>query len=149
MEIATTATILNIYYCENCKSIVATTDLSRAIHGESLDCPFCFTDSLVLLPKEDYQQNFDLNLFPYPQNIILKRFFDYADNTLQLLTQFSSLGVLSLLGPQISVIPQLIHYHILIQHNLMISVKLEIDEESVLNIVGKEPANTEFFETPI
>lgn len=121
---APTPTTLEAYYCENCHGLIATTDLAKVINSPDLICPFCNEDSLVLLPKEDYQDNFNPDAFPFEQGVILKTFFENADNLQQLLTVFSVLPLLELLPYQIQVMPELEDSHILFSPELVITVQL-------------------------
>ncbi|MDJ0730766.1 MAG: hypothetical protein QNJ33_12310 [Crocosphaera sp.] len=142
MEIVTTnPTNLNIYYCEDCYGIVATTDLTSLLKTSIDKCPFCSQDNFIMLPKEDYQPDFNLDLFPFPQNIFLEKFFQYADNTIELLTAFSEIGALSVLPEQLAQIPQLNNLHILINPDLLITVNIEISEDDFIRISAKTPAN--------
>lgn len=127
VEITTTPTNLNIYYCENCHGIIATTNLEAIPETLNFKCLFCFEDSLVRLPIEDYQTNFNRELFPYPQNILLENFFIHADNTLNLLTSFAKTGAILLLGEVLTEIESYNGLHILFSPDIKITIKLDVN----------------------
>lgn len=127
-----TPTTLDAYYCENCHGIIASTDLWQIIDSDHYRCPFCDQESLVLLPKEDYQNNFNPESFPYAQAVILKTFFENADNLAELLAVFSRLPLLGLLPLQLEIMPELEDSHILFSPELVITVHLNgIDDYRV------------------
>ncbi|MGK7956047.1 MAG: hypothetical protein AB4063_12480 [Crocosphaera sp.] len=127
MQITNSPTNLDIYYCENCHGIVASTDLEQLNPQLITACPFCSEDALVLLPKEDYQQNFNPNLFPSPQNIILKNFFDTADNALNLLNRFAVTDPMSLLREQFAELASFKDVHLLVSSQIELTLRVDID----------------------
>ncbi len=143
MEITTNPTNLNIYYCENCHGIVATTGSLTDPKTSNFMCPFCFENSLVFLPTEDYKENFNRELFPYPQNIILEKFFTHSHNTLELLSIFREVGALKLLGFQLQQLSKLKGIDILIRPDLIITVTLDIEDNFTVSTTSKNPADIE------
>ena len=131
-------TTLEIYFCENCNGIIASTDLTQLNFPSDFHCPFCSEDSLVLLPKSDYQANFNLELFPHPQNILLQTFFQNTDDTSQLLGIFSQVGILSLLPDKMGIMSPLEHTHILISPMLIIEVQLDRGDGYYATLTSKE-----------
>ncbi len=141
LELGNTPTNLDVYYCENCQGIVATTDFSRISKTSDHQCPFCLEDSLVLLAKEDYENQFNPDLFPYPQNIILWNFFNYSENTVELLGRFSNLGVLSFLPRQLQIMTEIPVTHLFMKPDLMVSAELETSENFVIRLESKVPVD--------
>ncbi len=138
VETTTNPTSLEIYYCENCHGIIASTDIERLEFESELHCPFCDEDSLILLPKEDYQDNFDRELFPSPQDILLETFFRYADDSDQLLAVFSQVGLLSLLPDKMAIMPPLQDIHILISPSIIIKIELDGGDGYISTITSDE-----------
>ncbi len=133
-----TPTTLEIYYCENCHGIIASTDLSKLDLESEYTCPFCNEDSLVLLPKEIYQVSFNPDVFPFNQGILLQTFFSYADNLVALLGVFSSVGIFSLLPKQIEVMPPLENAHIFFTPELIATVQLDGADEHRTTITSDQ-----------
>ncbi len=106
-------------------------------------CPFCSEETLVLLPKEDYQENFNRELFPYPQNIILEKFFNHSHNTLELLSMFREVGALKLLDFQLQTLFTLKGIHILIEPDLITTVKLDIEDNYFVTTTSNNTADIE------
>ncbi len=134
MQITNNPTNLEIYYCEECQGIVASTDLNKVTDDDPSVCPFCSQDSLVKLPKEDYQENFNPDLFPTPQNIILEKFFQTADNTFELLNTFAQTDSMILLQEQFFNLSSFLNVHLLVNPEIELLLKIEIDEDNAIAI---------------
>ena len=89
LKMSTTPTTLEAYYCEDCSYVEITTEPIDLAPGVDVNCPHCEDGSLVLLDKEQYKVNFNPDLFPYPQNLLLKTFFENVDDRVQLFTLFA------------------------------------------------------------
>ena len=134
MQITNNPTSLEIYYCENCGGIVSTTDLSQAIDNLPNGCPFCNLQTLTWLKKEDYQENFNRNLFPSPQNLILEKFFETADNTMALLNTFAQTDSMILLREQFANLDSFQSVDLLVNPDIELLLKIEIDEHNAIAI---------------
>ncbi len=88
MTLTPTPSDLHAYYCENCHGIVVTNNTVKVDEKYHLNCPFCSDNSLVLLDNDLYQNNFDDNAFPYPQNLLLEHFFSNLNNQIILFSMF-------------------------------------------------------------
>ncbi len=125
MPIASDPTNLDIYYCENCHGIIATTDIDMINALSSIHCPFCLEDSLVKLATEDFADNFNSELFPHPQDIILEKFFQYANNNFELLGAFQVLRIFEALNLHLSVFEGLEYIHISISAELECKIQTQ------------------------
>lgn len=134
-------TDLEIFYCEHCHGIIASSDLSAVPETDNSNCPFCNEPSLVKLAKEDYKNNFSIDLFPYPQNILLWNFFEFSDSTLSLLNRFSRLSVLSALRGQLDGVSEIPKTHILVPPELLITVFLEVSSDYEIRLKSKNRAD--------
>ena len=138
MVITSAPTDLNVYYCENCHGIVATTDLSLLSLTSLYHCPFCQEESLVMLSKEDYEINFDLTLFPSPQDEILANFFQHANNTIELLSVFEHISSFKHFGLQLGNFQSLNYVHIFIDPDLKITIQVENVDKLKLEIISRD-----------
>ncbi len=66
-----------------------TTDPLDIAPGVEVYCPHCQQDALILLDKEEYSQNFNPDAFNYPQNLLLKTFFENVEDRAKLFTLFA------------------------------------------------------------
>lgn len=137
MNLTSNPTTLEIYFCEQCKGIIASDAIADITDIANHKCPFCDQDSLILLPKTDYEGNFNPDNFPYPQNILLWNFFNNSDNAINLLSRFSRFGVLRLLPPQLQVLGELTKTHVFIPPDLNLSLELETGENEIIVIKSK------------
>ncbi len=134
MKITNNPTSLEIYYCENCGGIIASTDLDKLLENPPNGCPFCNEESLTWLQKNDYQNNFNRNLFPSPQNLILEKFFETADNTMALLNTFAQTDSMILLREQFANLDSFQSVDLLVNPDIELLLKIEIDEHNAIAI---------------
>ncbi len=144
MPINSDPTTLEVYYCQSCLGIIATTDISKINKSFPHNCPFCLNSSLHRLEKEVYGNNFDFSTFPSPQSVILEKFFKYADNTLALLTAFQNVPAFETFSLQLENFSDFTYTYISIKFNYEITIKLEGTDnvsveiqETVLDIVNQ------------
>ena len=86
------------HHCSSCNTLVFTTQSLKKEPLSPSSCPNCGFSSLNLLDKNSFQSSEDYLGIPYPQYLLVKKFFDYSHDRLLLLTRFSEappLGILS------------------------------------------------------
>ncbi|MDJ0509260.1 MAG: hypothetical protein QNJ64_08415 [Crocosphaera sp.] len=120
---------LHAYYCETCHGIIVTNNPAKVDEKYHLNCPFCSDESLVLLDNELYQNDFDDNAFPHPQNLLLRQFFMNLDDSALLFSIFGN-------GNPMEIILQATEYHddydhliILIDQSLNIDCQLFLQND--------------------
>ena len=139
MQLDQTPTNLQIYYDSIAKGIVATTDFTAITDLAKSQASFWNEDNLILLSTDDYKDNFDINSYPFPQNIILFKFFRYSQNTVELLLNFSDFGILSLLGKQIEILEEIPTTHIIVKSDLKTIVELITSTGEIIFLRSKTP----------
>ncbi len=121
MSRSSTPANLSAYYCEACSGIIVTSDTEKVEEKYGINCPFCSGESLTLLDNEFHQNNFDPSLFPSPQNLLLKNFFERLPNSKELFDLFGR-------NNPIELILQGINYHEDNEYTIiLIDPKLYID----------------------
>lgn len=131
-----TPTTLNVYYCENCHYIQANNYESESESFSDNVCPSCGEQSLVLLDKEAYGNNFNMELFPYPQNLILKNFFENANDNVQLFSVFGQEHPIKFLVDNLAGVEDIYQFSIKIQNDLQSLTELIFPDESITKIEG-------------
>ena len=91
-------TDLRVYYCSYCDALLFTNKLLDKDGTESSSCRSCGYPDLDLLEKNSFQTNSDYLSIPYPQRLLVKRFFDYSHDRVLLLTKFSQVPPLDILS---------------------------------------------------
>ncbi|MDJ0582961.1 hypothetical protein [Crocosphaera sp.] len=91
MPIQSLPNIFMVYYCNNCESIIASSDINRIILTSPGQCPLCLEDTLTVLPQEDYPDNFNPQDFPNPQDAILTSFFEHSNNLTEIINAFGTI----------------------------------------------------------
>ncbi|MGK7885714.1 MAG: hypothetical protein AB4057_13945 [Crocosphaera sp.] len=82
---------LDIYYCDTCGAILITTDIEKSNQYDKHDCPSCFADTFIRLPKEDPHRDSYLSDVDEPEKLYLKRFFQLTDNVYDFLSAFQQI----------------------------------------------------------
>ncbi|WP_107668210.1 hypothetical protein [Cyanothece sp. BG0011] len=125
-----TPTTLEAYFCENCSYLEITTDPIELATKNQVSCPHCGHEALVLLDKEQYSQNFNPDAFDYPQNLLLKTFFENANDRENLFYLFSQEQPLLACSEQIKNLTIVISFKFLVYPTLR-SVCKVTDSEGI------------------